>query len=510
MVIEKTSMLVDRLLMQAALDAPGLAHHEVPKHSDQLELLRLRRGELGEMVDTISHNLGMLLLSSGSVLLLAQIHPLLLLLPLFGVPSLWASFYAERTRVRAQERTAGKFRSARHLFEVATQPAAGKEVRVFGLGPALLDRHRRLWTDMDREQDRASWRGGMLAAGGWLLFSMAYVASIAFVLWLAVRGRATAGDVVLALKLAAGVNELVTWLAFMAGWLVGQLSTAGRVVWLTEYARSTRFVHPQPAPAPDRLREGIRLEDVTFRYPDTGRYVLENVSLDIPAGATVAVVGENGAGKSTLVKLLARFYDPTGGRILVDGTELIRIDQAEWRTRMAAGFQDFARFELLAGETVGVGDLDRMDDQPAVAAALSRAAATDVVDALPDGARTPLGATFDGGTELSGGQWQKLALGRAMMRPEPLLLLLDEPTASLDAPTEHALFERYAANARRVSALTGAITVLISHRFSTVRMADLILVVDGGRLVEAGGHDQLMARDGLYAELFGLQARGYR
>jgi ABC-type multidrug transport system fused ATPase/permease subunit len=509
-VIEKTTLLVDRMLMEAALDVPGLAHHEVRKHRDQLELLRLRRGELGELVDTISHNLGMLVLSSGSVLLLAQIHPLLLLLPLFGLQSLWASVHAEKLRVRAQERTAELLRSARHLFEVATQPSAGKEMRIFGLGPALVERHRHLWGQADRAQDRASWVGGLVSAGSWWIFSVAYIAAIGFVLWLALEGRATAGDVVLALKLAAGVNELVQYLAFMAGWLFGQIRTAGRVIWLRNYAETARFAHDRPAHAPDRLRRGIRLDGATFRYPDSDRTVLHDLTLDLPAGTTVAVVGENGAGKSTLVKLLARFYDPTSGQILVDGVDLRRIEQAEWRTRLAAGFQDFARLELLAGQTVGVGDLARIEEEEAVAAALDRAAATDVVAALPQGVRTPLGPTFDNGFELSGGQWQKLALGRAMMRQAPLLLVLDEPTASLDALTEHALFDRYAANARRFSARTGAITVLISHRFSTVRQADLIVVLDRGRLVEHGSHDQLMAAGGRYAELFSLQARGYR
>jgi len=210
------------------------------------------------------------------------------------------------------------------------------------------------------------------------------------------------------------------------------------------------------------------------------------------------------------VKLLARFYEPTEGRILVEGVDLRCFDPAEWRTRWAAGFQDFARFELLAGETVGVGDLPRMEEKAAIGSALARAAATDVVDGLPHGTRTPLGRTFDDGVELSGGQWQKLALGRAMMRESPLVLVLDEPTASLDAFTEHELFSRYAQTAGRVAAETGAITILVSHRFSTVQMADFIVVLDSGRLVEVGSHEELMSRGGLYAELFELQARAYR
>jgi ATP-binding cassette subfamily B protein len=509
-VIERTSLLIDRRLMELALAVPGLGVHETPKHRDQLELLRLRRGELGEVVDAISHNLGMLLLASGSVLLLGQINPWLLVLPAVGLVALAAVIYAERLWVKAQEESVEQLRAARHLFEVATEPGAGKEVRVFGLGPTLLGRHRRLWTSADRVQNRASWRWTLLHSAGWLIFSSAYVAAIFLVVWLAVRGRATAGDVVMTLQLAASVNQLVQGVVFMAGWLYMQLKTAGRITWLADYAASHRFARTDPAPAPDQLRQGIRLDRVSFRYPETEAPVLRELTLDIPAGTTVALVGENGAGKSTLIKLLSRFYDPSTGQILVDGVDLTRIDPAEWRARMAAGFQDFARFELLARETVGIGDLPRIEQEPVVAAALARAGATDVVDSLADGMATRLGRTFDGGAELSGGQWQKLALGRAMMREAPLLLVLDEPTASLDTATEFELFERYAGGARRVSRETGAITVLVSHRFSTVRMADLIVVIDGGGLVESGSHDELVARGGLYAELFALQARAYR
>jgi ATP-binding cassette subfamily B protein len=237
--------------------------------------------------------------------------------------------------------------------------------------------------------------------------------------------------------------------------------------------------------------------------------VLEGVNLKFPAGSTVAIVGENGAGKSTIVKLLCRFYEPTSGTIAVDSADLARIPLHAWRARIAAGFQDFARLEFVARQTVGVGDLPFVDDQAAVEAALERAHAGDVVRQLEHGLSTQLGKSHKEGTELSGGQWQKLALGRAMMRELPLLLVLDEPTSALDAEAEHNLFERYAEGARRVGAATGGITVLVSHRFSTVRMADQIVVVADGRVVEAGLHAQLMRNRGLYAELYELQASAY-
>ena len=235
-----------------------------------------------------------------------------------------------------------------------------------------------------------------------------------------------------------------------------------------------------------------------------------DVNLLLPAGATVAVVGDNGAGKTTLVKLLAGLYLPTNGRISLDGVDLAELDPDQWRQRISAGFQDHARFEFLAREAVGIGDLTRLDDDAAVTAAMDRAGAADLLETLPHGLATQLGPAGDGGIDLSGGQWQKLALGRAMMRTTPLLLLLDEPTAALDADTEHQLFEHWTTAAHQLRQTTGAITVLVSHRFSTVRMADLIVVLDHGAIVEVGSHAELMSHDGLYAELFELQARSYR
>jgi ATP-binding cassette subfamily B protein len=237
--------------------------------------------------------------------------------------------------------------------------------------------------------------------------------------------------------------------------------------------------------------------------------VLEDISLSLPAGSVVAVVGENGAGKTTLVKLLARMYEPTSGAILVDDQPLARMPADKWRARMAGAFQDFFRFEFRARYTVGLGDLPRLDNEPAVVAAVERAGANDVISRLGSGLETQLGPTWPGGVEVSFGQWQKLALSRGFMRDHPLLLVLDEPTAALDAETEHALFERYAAAARS-SRDAGYVTILVSHRFSTVRMADLIVVLDGARLLEVGTHDELKAKGGHYAELYDIQAAAYR
>jgi ATP-binding cassette subfamily B protein len=307
------------------------------------------------------------------------------------------------------------------------------------------------------------------------------------------------------------------------GQLLTTTRTARRLRWLEDYAAADGY-QPQasapgsPAPSqspaslpspPASLSRGITLRGVSFGYPPDGGTVLDGIDLHLPAGAAVALVGENGAGKTTLVKLLTGMYRPTAGEVLLDGIPLADIDLGAWRRRTAATFQDFVRFELLAGEAVGVGDLARLDQVPALRAALRRADATAVTDALPDGLDTRLGRSFTGGHELSGGQWQRLALARGMMRDLPLLLILDEPTASLDAITEAALFERYLA-ARKLASQSGAITLLVSHRFSTVRMADLIVVLDQGRIAATGNHASLVRAGGLYAELYEMQARAYR
>jgi ATP-binding cassette subfamily B protein len=276
--------------------------------------------------------------------------------------------------------------------------------------------------------------------------------------------------------------------------------------WLQDQAGPSRPPGELVSP-PTRMRTGIELDRVTFRYPGSDRPVLSDLSLRLPAGAVVGVVGENGAGKTTLVKLLCGMYAPTEGRIRLDGADLAEFDITAYRQRLTAGFQDFMRFELATRESVGVGDLPRIDDVDAVRGALTKVNAG-FAERLPDGLETQLGLSWQGGVDLSGGEWQKLALARSMVRTDPLLMVFDEPTAALDPQTEHALFAQVAADSRDMRA--GRITLLISHRFSTVRMADLIVVLEQGRVVEQGSHDDLVVRNGLYAELYHLQAKAYR
>jgi ATP-binding cassette subfamily B protein len=339
------------------------------------------------------------------------------------------------------------------------------------------------------------------------LFGCGYVGAIVFVSSFL---GASAGDVLLVLaagsRLSQYVSATVGEIGFLRGfWMHG----SQRLAWLEDYAAS--FTAKADQPVPPVVRQGIRLEHVSFAYPGTSRLVLDDVSLSLPAGSVVAIVGENGAGKTTLVKLLAKMYEPNSGSIVVDDTSLARVPAADWRSRLAGAFQDFYRFEFRARHTVGLGDVPRLNDEHAVVTAVDRAGASDVISQLPSGLDTQLGPTWPGGVDVSFGQWQKLALGRGFMREHPLLLVLDEPTAALDAETEHALFEHYAAAARSGGDKdNGRITILVSHRFSTVRMADLIVVLDGAKLVEFGTHAELMAKRGQYAELYAIQAASYQ
>ena len=507
---EHTALLVDRRVIDLVGGITTVEHHERPDHLARVGVLRREGHALASAGIVAAGGAEVLVQAVATGALLAWVNPVLLAIPLFALPSLWAGTKAERLRQDALERSAADIRQARHLFELATSPAPAKELRVYGLGAELLRRHGRAWRRSDVVLDRAAVLGTLWTVWGWLFFTVGYAGAVALVVRGAVEGTASVGDVVLALIMVAQVNDQVAGAVASVTDLARTATVASRYLWLVDYARGTGAPAQGTSAVPERLRTGIELRGVSFRYPGSERQVLSGVDLAIPAGSTVALVGENGAGKSTLVKLLCRLYEPSAGAIVVEGIELGRFDAAKWRAATSAGFQDFTRFELLARHTVGVGDLPFLDDDASVARALARAGSPDAPEALPHGLDTALGSSFDGGAELSGGQWQKLALARAMMRPAPLLLVLDEPTASLDADTEHALFSRYTAAAREGGGGRGGITVLVSHRFSTVHMADLIVVLDGGRVVEAGSHAELMAAGGLYAELYELQARSYR
>ncbi len=507
-VSEKASLEIDREVMRLTDDIPTLEPFEVPEFQNRLELVQGASGAVTSSIRTLTRGLLMAVRLIVVIFVLVRLHPLLILLPVFAVPTVWAAAVSSRLRHRADLATAERTRRAEHLFGLPTSVHSAKELRVFELQDEIVGRYRR-----DSEEIRAVRRGAeakasILTAGALAIFGVAFVAGIAVVARAVVRGERPPGDVAVVLLVGGQLTGYVSDTASAFGAFGGQIRTMGHYMWLIDYAKRQAGSGPQDASVPSRLTEGIRFESVSFRYPGTDTEVLTEIDLHLPAGTTVAMVGDNGAGKTTLVKLLCGFYEPTEGRILVDGVPLSRFRPAEWRRRLSGAFQDYAKFEFRAREVVGVGDIPRMDDPQAVSLALTRAGASDVPERLEEGLETQLGREF-GGQDLSAGQWQKLALARAMMRVAPLVLVLDEPTASLDAETEHALFEQYAGAAREAARQAGAITVLVSHRFTTVRMADLIVVVDGGRVVEKGTHEELMSRGGSYADLFSIQARGY-
>jgi ATP-binding cassette subfamily B protein len=486
----------------------GIEHHERRDVADRIELLRNEGNPLYLAINSAVRGLALAAQFVLTVVLLVRVDPILLLLLVFGVSPLLAGRFALGVIWRVRAATAEESRRSAHLLDLAVRADAAREIRVFGLQDELLARLHASRLAIRRQLFRARVQALALTAAGHLLFALAYAGGLLLVVRGAIRGHQSVGDVVLVVALAAQVNALVFDFAAMSQFLQRSTQAYERLRWLRGLTRRLYPPAETPEKVPDRLRDGIAFDRVTFRYPGSDRVALDGVSLRIPAGSTVAFVGENGAGKSTLVKLLCRFYDVESGSIAVDGRDLSRLPVDAWRARIAAGFQDFLRLEFPLLHSVGLGDLARLDDRAAVRSALERADATDLLERLPHGLDTPLGPSL-GGEELSGGQWQKVALARAMTRTEPLLLLLDEPTSALDAHAEHALFERYAASARVVAERTGGIAVFVSHRFSTVRMADLIVVVDGGRIAEQGTHEELLALGGIYAELFGLQAAAF-
>ena len=505
--VDRVNLHVSARLAELVNAAPGLEHLERPDYLRELDLVEQNRGLLSSAPRQLLTALQTLLRAGGVLFLLASVHPVLALLLVLGVAPTLAEMRSVRIRQAAEERLAEERRLGDQLFAIAATAGSAKELRTFGLGDELGRRHSAIGDRVSAVTTQAALRGAGLAAIGWVLFIAGFVAAVGFLVRAAVRGEVTAGGVVLAIVLAQQVRVVLGLVATAVGQLLTTARTARRLLWLDDVVRET---HTGGADVPEVLSDGIELRDVTFCYPGTERVVLTSVSVRLPRGSTVALVGDNGAGKTTLVKLLTGMYRRTGGEILVDGVPLGDLDVAAWRRRLAGAFQDHVAFELRARHVVGIGDLPHLDDEPVVLGALDRAAGSDVLAALVDGLDARLGRSFQGGRELSGGQWQKLALGRGMMRDAPLLLVLDEPTAALDAATEHQLFERYRHAASRTAARTGGITLLVSHRFSTVRNADLILVLADGAVAEAGSHAELMTRRGLYAELFELQAASYR
>ncbi|NUR69662.1 MAG: ABC transporter ATP-binding protein [Hamadaea sp.] len=498
----------DAQLMEVSNGTPGIEHHEQPEQADAITILRQEGRQFENAMDALMNGVGLVVAMAITAVLLARVDPLLLLLPVAALPPLIAGRRAERFRDRARTRTAEPTRVALNLVHLSTSVTVAGELRVFRLGRELLDRHRRNWAAATKGLARGHFLATMVHTAGQLVFALSYVAAVLLVVRQAIAGHGAIGDVVLVIVLAVQVNQQVTLAVSLMETLQRMGSAYQRLRTLREQVTPPALTGPRHDPPP-RFGRGITLRDVSFRYPGAKRAALRDVTLTLPAGSRVAIVGENGAGKTTLVKLLCGFYPLSSGQILVDDVDLAGVPVQTWRQRISVGFQDFARYEFDARHTVGVGDLPNLASDEHVLDALDRAQAIPVIDHLPDGLGSQLGRSWTDGAELSGGQWQRLALGRAMMRRQPLLLVLDEPASALDPAAEHALFERYADQAGRVARESGAITVFVSHRFSTVRMADLIVVLNDGVIAEVGDHATLMANRGLYAELFDLQARAY-
>jgi ATP-binding cassette, subfamily B, bacterial len=500
-------------LMALVNGPPGIDHLDRADFADNTGLVRDGLFGSTRALEAVLQLAGLFLQTAITAGILIALNPFFAFLPLCAVVPVLLERLAQAAVESSREQTAERLRLNKHLIELATSIGSVKELRLFGGERELLARQQRTWDEVTATMWRGQLKGAAYRAAGQGFFALGYGGAIVLELASALRGHASVGDLVLVITLAIQVSVQVSG----ALGLLSLLQTAGRTVERIEELRSIaasaqgrrRTGRPARASVPGRLERGIRFEDVSFSYPGSAEPVLSGICLDIPAGQTLALVGENGAGKSTLVKLLCGLYLPTSGRILADDVDLADLDPEQWRARAATLFQDFTRIELTLGESIGHGDVGRIADPPAVEAAVSLAHAERVLRLVNGGLNGYVGRAYENGAELSGGQWQTIGLARSLMREAPLLLVLDEPAAALDASAEHELFERYASSAGRAGQGQGGVTVLVSHRFSTVLMADRIAVLERGRLAEFGSHRDLMAAGGLYAELFALQARAY-
>jgi ATP-binding cassette, subfamily B, bacterial len=423
------------------------------------------------------------------------------LLLLCGLPAFLAEVKFSGDAFRLFRWRSPETRMQMYLETVIAREDHAKEVKLFGLGPLLLDRYRQIYRklykeDRDLTVRRDSW-GFVLGLVGTVALYGAYI-------WIALRavaGAITLGSMTMYLLLfRQGQSAVSAALSAIGGMYEDNLYISTLYEYLeTPVAAPTGTAIKGPHP-----EDGVRFENVSFTYPDAQQPALIDINLHIKPGESLALVGENGSGKTTLIKLLTRLYSPTSGRILLDGLDLREWDEASLRQRVGVIFQDFARYQLMVGENVGAGDVNRFEDEAAWQTAAEAGMAAPIIASLPSGYRTQLGKWFKEGRELSGGQWQKIALSRAFMRSQADVLVLDEPTAAMDAAAEATIFEHF----RNLT--QNKIAILISHRFSTVRMADQIVVIEQGRLIERGNHAELMSLNGHYAHLFSLQARGYR
>jgi ATP-binding cassette, subfamily B, bacterial len=500
-----------------------LRHFEDPEFYDKLT--RARREASSRPVSLVTESFSLVqnlltLVGYGALLLAFSPWAVLVLLAA-TVPATIAEMRYSKTAFRLRNWRSPESRRLMYLEYVLANDEHAKEVKLFGLGPLFLGRYKELAERFHHEDSRLATRRSIVTHLLSLVATFTFYGAYASMAVLAAVGRLTLGNMtmyVLAFRngqqafqsILSGIGSIYEHNLYMSNlfaYLDDTQSPAPSLPASPSAAASApaaaaaaTAAAAASAPTPE---SGIRLAGVSFRYPGKDDWVLREIDLFIPRGQSIAIVGANGAGKTTLVKLVTRLYRPTEGRVLLDGKDLGDWDERELRARFGVVFQDFNQYQLKLRENVGVGSVEHLDDEPRIARAVTRGGAEAVVSALASGIETPLGRWFQDGVELSGGQWQKLALARAFMREQADILVLDEPTASLDAEAEAAVFSRFRELAE------GRTTIIISHRFPTVRMADRILVLESGKITEDGTHQALLAADKTYARLYRLQAEGY-
>ena len=493
---------VNVMILEKALTLE-LAHFEDSEFYDKLT--RARREASSRPLSLVTRTFGLIqnaisLVSYGT--LLFQFSPwAVAILLLAGLPSFIAETKFSGDAFRLFRWRSPETRMQLYLETVLAREDHAKEVKLYGLGPLLLQRYRDIFhnlysADRDLTVRRESWGFGLGLLGTITLYgAYAWIAATTVV------GRITLGQMTMYLMLfRQGQSAVSAMLSAIGGMYEDNLYLSTLYEYLETAVPAASGVE-QVGARPD---DGIRFEQVNFTYPGASEPALRDIDLHIRPGESLALVGQNGSGKTTLIKLLTRLYMPDSGRILLDGTDLREWDERVLLQRIGVIFQDFARYQMRVGENVGAGDVTHFEDEARWREASDKGMASEFIDTLPGGFQTPLGKWFNDGRELSGGQWQKIALARAFMRSNADILVLDEPTAAMDAEAEATIFEHF----RDLAG--GRIAILISHRFSTVRMADQIIVIQDGRIIEHGSHEQLMALDGHYAHLFSLQAKGYR
>jgi len=503
---ERAVAAVDHRLIQAGTGLVDLYRIERPTFQDELRLSREASYRSPQLFMFLQQGLGKLLTLSALLLLLGGLQPLLpLMLIAAGVPHLVAEQRLNMLKYDAMTERSRAAREMDYCTRITTEPAAAKEVRVFGLGNFFLQRFRDHSRAALSEVNQLRLKQLCQSALFGSLHALTLAGGFWYIATQARAGQLKLGDIALYLNAVMQAERLIMVVPFSFSSLYEILLNLHGLFTFLDQAKPVIALAPpsQEQMAPVALCLGVQLQQVCFRYPESNQAVLESVSTLLPSGKVTALVGTNGAGKSTLVKLLTRMYDPDSGEILLDGVPLSAYNLESLRGRIAVMYQDFARLALTMRENITIGALELDQDDARLKTAACWAGADGVAARLQQGYDTPLTRRFEGGVELSGGEWQKVALARSFMR-DAALVILDEPTAALDAEAEYQLFERFR------ELVVGKTALLISHRFSTVRMADQILVLEGGRILEAGSHTELIALEGHYAALYEMQAGRYK